>query len=169
MFLLIGVSIPLFSLLLAPFSSFFDFDFDFDGDFSITSWLPLSPLTISVFLIGTGSSGILIHDLTKFHYIFSIPIGFLFFLIFKKYVLDKLKSVKTYSVNSIDFIGKQAKVVHKIDKNMIGVISIVNENGKITYLAKSDELIEQDSVVEILELTKSNNAEIFIVKKIYQN
>ncbi|MCT4563841.1 MAG: hypothetical protein N4A68_05915 [Maledivibacter sp.] len=136
-------------------------DFDGDVDFSISSFLPIKPVTIVSFITVFGGVGIMatINGLsTIIGLIISLVIAYaITLLIYKLIVLPLFKAQNTSAASQKDLIGITAKVTSKIFENSFGQITYANKGNTYSSPAKSIDKKAIETGSEVVIISIENN------------
>ena len=159
--IILGIAIPLFTIVLNVFDGFADFidfdifELDIDGDFYI-DFLPLSVNSLCLWALLFGAFGLMTEGTIPQWLIILIGlfIGYIGAVILQS-LIGRLKRVKSDSSDKNELLMMKAIVCNAIPKNGMGAVSVLVSTGsKVSYPAKSynDESIIQDTEVEIIEV-----------------
>ena len=156
--LLIGVGLPLLSLL---FSSLFDFlegAFEGDGlsfgsgDVQV-SFLPFSPVTWCILLTVAGSLGEILvrYSPLQTHFVWGIALfaGYLAMFALNNLLFLPLKRAKNFSNDDNALIGQEADVMETIPRGGTGAIRIQGKSGAVIYSAGDEgfgEIVQGERV-----------------------
>jgi len=179
--LLIGVTLPVVSLLLSLLFGSFEslmgllkFDLgnvdlhhdvqhdagDGSGNFGfVSAVIPMSPIVWCVQLAVMGCVGEMLTRAGSMNivavWVIAVISGYTLMLIVHNCVMLPLKRAGNFADSTDDMIGKQAEVTETILENGVGAVRITSKSGSAIYAAKSakDTRIEQGETVIVSEIT----------------
>lgn len=150
---IVGVAVPIFSLIMGligdVFSAVgdivahFDVHAGFGGGFEL-SVLPTSLMSLSAGVLLFGGTGYLL----GFSPLCSVPIaifgialavGYLMSILIQNAVINRLRRIESPAHKNEDIFGMEGKVVDSIIEEGFGVVSFSTSAGKVTYPAKAED------------------------------
>jgi len=161
--LVIGVGLPLLSLVFSQFFDFLEGAFDGDGvsfgsgDVQV-SFLPVSPIAWCILLTVAGGLGEILVRVTP------LPIygiwgsalfaGYLVMFGINNFLIQPLKRAKNFANDDNSLIGTEADVMEQISQNGVGAVRIIGKSGAAIYSAVAEcaGVIVQGERVEVVAI-----------------
>ncbi|MCL2817131.1 MAG: hypothetical protein FWD39_01930 [Clostridiales bacterium] len=147
--LIVGLAVPLFSLILSLFSDILEslFDLlDFDFDFGIRlggmqiSLLPASPMVWCAMLVVTGALGMAMQSgglNILLIWLTALPAGYIASLLVNNFIYLPMKKAKNLAQSVGEFLGMTVEVNEAILAGGVGSVVAVSPSGIISYAASS--------------------------------
>lgn len=157
--LLIGLLLPLLSIVLDFFDGLLEFEFDisFDIDFD---FFPTSIKSICMGLFLYGSTALIIHYMKGSDILSNVIggiIGYIGAVVFQN-IMRYLKHNESYANNKSIVLFSEGIVINKIAENGYGIVRIDIQGDSIqTYTAreKDNKEVEQGTKVKVINIEES--------------
>lgn len=167
----IGFVVPLLSVLFGGISSLFDLDFDIDFDTNpVTMFFPTSPMCLFAALLVFGGTGLLLAEYTNLSEggVLSLAIlcGYIVSVLLNRILVVPLKNSKADACSEDNLVNTTGEVISDIRSGELGQISIKTNTGNITFLAKSNSLLEVGTEIVIVDICHNDNTTVVIVDKL---
>ena len=154
--LLVGIALPLLSMVLEFFDNIFDFEFDFNFDIDF-DFFPTSIKSICLGLFAYGATALITHHISNSVVLANVLggiVGYVFAIIAQN-IMRYLKHNESYATDMSVVLFSEGVVVNKITKNGLGVVKIeIPDVGIQTFTAreKDNNSIEQGTKVKVIAL-----------------
>lgn len=154
--LLVGLVMPVLSMVLDFFDDIFEFEFDVDFNIDF-DFFPTSIKSICLGLFAYGTTALITHHISNSVVIANVIggiVGYVFALIAQN-IMRYLKHNESYATDMSVVLFSEGVVVNKIAKNGLGVVQIkIPDVGIQTFTAREKEnnSIEQGTKVKVIAL-----------------
>lgn len=154
--LLVGIALPVLSMVLEFFDNIFDFEFDFNFDIDF-DFFPTSIKSICLGLFAYGATALITHHISNSVVLSNVIggiVGYVFALIAQN-IMRYLKHNESYATDMSVVLFSEGVVVNRIAKNGLGVVQIVIPDvGIQTFTAreKDNNSLEQGTKVKVIAL-----------------
>lgn len=153
---LVGLLLPMLSMLLDFFDDIFEFEFDLDFDIDF-DFFPTSIKAICLGLFVYGTFAMIIHNNSHSVILANVFGGFLGYAaaLIMQNIMRYLKHNESYAKDISVVLFSEGVVVNKIAENGLGVVQIdVPEDGIKTFTAreKDNKSLEQGTKVKVIEI-----------------